>query len=237
MTLNKFLMLAFAILLAAAFFGAIKFSSAAISDVPLLINYFSGHELLIAQSVTRALAGMAVFLALIAMAGAAGVSMFRVYLNFGAAPLRGWIAAAITAGIHIGVNVAFFLETPERLAELSIFNLYVSGVTALGGGLIEEIIFRGVILAGLLRAGYTKTSAIVISAALFAASHAGWLASAPADAVEFLRATSPIWGTFILALALGFTYTESRGNLAPVVAAHATINLVLEPWLLLSFAS
>ena len=115
------------------------------------------------------------------------------------------------------------------------FNLYVSGVTAIGGGVFEEIVFRGVALSCLLSAGFSRAASILISAALFAASHAGWLGDAPMTAAEWIQATSPIWGTFILAIALGFTFTESQGRLAPVIAAHAAINIVLEPWLLLSF--
>lgn len=235
MSLKKTAMLVFAVVMAAGFFGAVKLSSSLIRDVPLLADYFSGDELVIARSVTRAFVGMAIFLAITIAAGAAGVRIFRVKLGLWRAPLRGWIPAAITAGIHIGVNVAFFLEEPERITEPSAFNLYVSGVTALGGGVFEEIIFRGVILGGLALAGFSKIMSIVISAALFAGSHAGWLAAAPASAPEFFLATSPIWGTFILGLALGFAYTESRGYLAPVIAAHGAINLALEPWLLLSF--
>ena len=87
--------------------------------------------------------------------------------------------------------------------------LYVWLIAALGGGLSEELVFRGILqngLAGRLR-GW---AALLITAGVFALLHTIW---------RFPPA-------FILGLFLGYLYLRS-GSLVPSVVAHVTVNSVV----------
>ena len=41
--------------------------------------------------------------------------------------------------------------------------------------------------------------------------------------------------TFLLGIALAMTYVIGKRSLTPVIISHALIDVIIEPWLLLSF--
>ena len=41
--------------------------------------------------------------------------------------------------------------------------------------------------------------------------------------------------TFVLGVALAITYAIGKRSLTPVIISHALIDVIIEPWLLLSF--
>jgi membrane protease YdiL (CAAX protease family) len=139
-----------------------------------------------------------------------------------------WIGILIGAGLQIGLSVIAYwlvvelfggepptqdvveaaaeaISGPERL-------LVFVGVVMLGP-FAEEVVFRGILL-GALRQRRTDRSAIVISAAAFAALHL--MDPNAVLAVPFL---------FVLGLVMG-SAVVTTGRLARAVAIHAGFNLV-----------
>jgi membrane protease YdiL (CAAX protease family) len=106
----------------------------------------------------------------------------------------------------------WFFALPDRLVKLfsvhrrapPIELLSVVGVTPL----IEEAVFRGLILGGLLRR-YSAPTAILVSAVLFALFH---------------RNPFQLVGAFFAGLLAGWIYVRTR-SLWPCVIFHALINL------------
>jgi len=235
--LRKLLALLVVVAVTAGFYATISFTSWAIEALPLEVLRLGGKELALAQGVTRSLLGMTIFVASLCALLMIGGQRDRILDSLKAAPRAGWIAAAITAAIHITVTLSLFVKDPSRVFELSLFNAYVSIATALGGGVFEEIVHRTFVIVVLISAGYSKWPAISISAVLFSVNHVGWIDPAGLDIASIAIQLSPLWGTLILGFALGFTFTESKLRVWPVIAAHAAINLTIEPWLLLTLTN
>ncbi len=235
MITRKLFGLGLAIAAALGFYGALNVLTPFMPDFASFTEMYEPPRGAIAVSITRTL------LAMVIAAAVLSVLMLLLPLRAGfaglwrRAPARGWIAAAITAAIQIGMIVGFFIPDRSLIFELSLFNVHGSLVTAIGGGVVEEVVHRGIVILILLRAGWSAPSVVLISAALFAINHMGWISWSDLSIETLFLALSPIWGTFILGLALGFTFLESRCTLWPVIAAHLVINLVIEPWLLLAF--
>ena len=106
-------------------------------------------------------------------------------------------------------GVADVAESSETLLE----QLLVLVVVAVGAPIIEEIIFRGMLLS-ILRRSLSKWPAIVISALIFSAIH---LVDPNAIAV--------VPGLFLLGVALGWVALK-RGDLSLAIAMHSGINLL-----------
>lgn len=95
----------------------------------------------------------------------------------------------------------------SRFTDVFSFVLYALAIS-LGPGISEELAFRGVMLAG-FRARYSPTTAITLSALLFALMHL--------DTLHILL-------TFPAGLWLGFLVVRTR-SIYPAIASHALNNL------------
>jgi membrane protease YdiL (CAAX protease family) len=106
-------------------------------------------------------------------------------------------------------GVADVAESSETLLE----QLLVLAVVAVGAPIIEEIIFRGMLLS-ILRRSLSQWPAILISAAIFSLIH-----------LVDPNALAVIPGLFLLGIALGWVALK-RGNLSLAIAMHSGINLL-----------
>ncbi|HWL95673.1 MAG TPA: CPBP family intramembrane glutamic endopeptidase [Phycisphaerae bacterium] len=110
------------------------------------------------------------------------------------------------------VRVAPHLDRRRTMRKLAIVPF-----SAIFGALVEEIVFRGIVMADLLRsAALTDGSAVVLSAAIFAAAH-------------YVRAVKRRWtilGHFMLGLMLCAAFLET-GNLWLAAGLHAGGILVI----------
>jgi hypothetical protein len=117
------------------------------------------------------------------------------------------LAALVVRYFEIPLELVEALEELIRAGSVPEL-LWVLVVAALGAGISEELVFRGILqnsLASRLRARW----ALVISAAVFALLHTPW---------RFPPA-------FVLGLVLGALYLRSQ-SLLPAIAAHITVNSV-----------
>ncbi len=106
-------------------------------------------------------------------------------------------------------SVAEVAESSETLIE----QLLVLMVVAVGAPIIEEVIFRGMLLSILARS-LSRWPAILVSAAVFAAVH-----------LFDPNAIAVIPGLFLLGIALGWAAMK-RGDLSLAIALHSGINLL-----------
>jgi hypothetical protein len=106
-------------------------------------------------------------------------------------------------------SVAEVAESSETLIE----QLLVLTVVAVGAPIIEEMIFRGMLLSILTRS-LSRWPAILVSAAVFAAIH-----------LFDPNAIAVIPGLFILGIVLGWVAIK-RGDLSLAIALHSGINLL-----------
>ena len=140
---------------------------------------------------------------------------------------QAWTIAAIATAIHIGTGLALFLPQPERVWEASSVNLILSAACA-PDGWSQEVFFRGYVLARLARGGVPALAAILMSGALFAAIHIGYVGDG------FWATLMPLVGTFMLGSFFAWAVHSGGGSLKPVVIGHVLIVVILQPWLALA---
>ena len=144
-------------------------------------------------------------------------------------PARGWIAAGAMAVLFIWFNLALPLRDQRNLAELSLFHIYNSLVAGVTAGFVEEIFFRGFFMTELGWAGFGTTAQVAISSTLYGLVHSAW--GITSGMFTFQMVGGAVIGTAILGAFCSMVYLISRRSLMPVVAGHAVIDFVIEPWL------
>jgi membrane protease YdiL (CAAX protease family) len=117
--------------------------------------------------------------------------------------------------------------------EISLFKL-LGILAAVVGGIVEEVFFRRWIMDTLLFRGFGSITQVIISGITFGLAHAGWALLAKRDLKFSLPA---IISTSILGVFLAIIYLAGGRNLGPCIFAHAMVNVVIEPWLMLSAVS
>jgi membrane protease YdiL (CAAX protease family) len=156
---------------------------------------------------------------------------FVRYLGFvpgGAGNLAGWIAAALVTTIFITVALRLpsVRENLFRLSALKLIALFV----AIGAGILEEVIFRRWTMNWLLGHGWGIVPQIIGSGLLFGAAHGVW----GLFSKSLRAAIGATVATGFLGVMLAIVFVLAGRNLAPCIVAHFTINLFIEPGLVLA---
>lgn len=143
-------------------------------------------------------------------------------------PLVAWtLTFVIVAGycvhtLRIPLVRRLALE-PSGLKLVGIWAAVVSGV-------VEEVVFRRILMDWLLTLGAPATLQVLGSALAFGVAHAAWVLMGGQ-----IRAVIPVVGaTTVLGAALAVLYLVAGRNVLPSAAAHVAINLVIEPGLVLA---
>ncbi len=144
-------------------------------------------------------------------------------------PPIGWVSALAVAAAAI-IYTARALDLTRYLRNVSAFRL-LGPIMAVPTSIVEEVVFRGVVMTLLMRAGQGNVVQVLASGAIFGVAHAIWGLRggrrALIGAVSF---------TSILGALLAVVYLLSGRALLPCIVAHFLINLVLEPWLAYAYA-
>ena len=148
------------------------------------------------------------------------------------APLTAWVLALIVAFAYILYTFKRIPLVKAMQAEVSLFKC-IGILAALASGLMEEVIFRRWLMDVLAYIGYGEVVQVISSAVLFGLGHGIWLFFKG----EIRFAIPAIGSTTMLGAALAIVYLVSGRNLGPCILAHAFINMVIEPWLMLSSVS
>jgi hypothetical protein len=149
------------------------------------------------------------------------------------APPLAWILAAITAIAYVLYTMKAIPLVLAKQKEISLFKL-LGILAALIGGIVEEVFFRRWIMDFLMSGGVAPILQVIISGVAFGLAHASWTLLAKRD----FKVTLPaIISTSILGIFLAIIYLAGGRNLGPCIFAHVLINIVIEPWLMLSAVS
>jgi hypothetical protein len=144
-----------------------------------------------------------------------------------------WILAAIVGIVYVSYTLKAIPFIASMQREISLFKL-LGILAAVVGGIVEEVFFRRWIMDMLMFRGFASVTQVIISGIAFGLAHASWTLLAKRD----FKATLPaIISTLILGILLAVIYLAGGRNLGPCIFAHVLINIVIEPWLMLSAVS
>jgi hypothetical protein len=149
------------------------------------------------------------------------------------APPLAWILATITAIAYVLYTMKAIPLVLAKQKEISLFKL-LGILAALVGGIVEEVFFRRWTMDMFMKGGFAPILQVIISGLAFGLVHASWTLLAKRN----FKATLPaIISTSILGIFLAIIYLAGGRNLGPCIFAHVLINIVIEPWLMLSAVS
>jgi hypothetical protein len=149
------------------------------------------------------------------------------------APPLAWILATITAIAYILYTMKAIPLVLAKQREISLFKL-LGILSSVVGGIVEEVFFRRWTMDMFMKGGFNSILQVIISGVAFGLVHASWTLLAKRN----FKATLPaILSTSILGIFLAIIYLAGGRNLGPCIFAHVLINIVIEPWLMLSAVS
>jgi membrane protease YdiL (CAAX protease family) len=157
-----------------------------------------------------------------------GIGLRQIGL-WASSPARGWISAAMVAGLFIWFNLALPLRNEQNIGEVSLFHIYNSLTAGVIAGFVEEILFRGFFMTELGWAGFGKAAQVTISAILYGLVHSAWGFTSGMFTMQMMAGA--IIGTAVFGVFCSIVYLVSRRSLMPVIIGHAAIDFVIEPWL------
>jgi hypothetical protein len=143
-----------------------------------------------------------------------------------------WILAMITAIVYVLFTMKAIPLVLEKQSEISLFKL-LGIISAVVGGIVEEVFFRRWIMDMFMSGGFAPILQILISGVTFGLAHTSWLLVKR----DFKFAIPAILSTSVLGIFLAIIYLLGGRNLGPCIFAHVLINIVIEPWLMLSAVS
>lgn len=140
----------------------------------------------------------------------------------------GWLCAAATAAIFLALSLRLpsVRDNLLRPSYLKFLGLAV----AVAAGILEEAVFRKVLMDALLHKGYGPLLQVLASAAAFGLAHGIWgfFGNSRRAGVGATLAT----GT--LGAMLAVTYLAAGRSLLPCIAAHFLLDALIEPGLVLA---
>lgn len=104
---------------------------------------------------------------------------------------------------------------------------------ALISGFFEEALFRKTLMDYALHHGATVGLQVTLTALMFGFVHAIWGIAGG----SIRGALSAMLSTGILGAMLGVVYVVGGRSIGPCIAAHVAINLLIEPWLIITAAT
>jgi uncharacterized protein len=149
------------------------------------------------------------------------------------APPLAWILATITAIAYVLYTMKALPLVLANQKEISLFKL-LGILSAVVGGIVEEVFFRRLIMDRLLSGGFNPILQVIISGVPFGLAHTSWMLFTKRD---FKTTLPAILSTSVLGIFLAIIYLAGGRNLGPCIFSHVLINIVIEPWLMLSAVS
>jgi hypothetical protein len=144
----------------------------------------------------------------------------------------GWLAALFVVAVYAGFAVMGpMLKGAPLLTDWSFFRIAMGLGIGISAGICEETMFRGFVMTQARDGGAHIVVQVLLSALLFGAAHMGW--GGTSGHFELGSMIGAMLATAYLGLMLAITYALGRRSLMPVVAAHAAIDMIIEPWLML----
>jgi membrane protease YdiL (CAAX protease family) len=147
------------------------------------------------------------------------------------APPLAWILATITAIAYVLYTMKVIPMVLVKQKEISWFKLL--GILSALAAIVEEVFFRRWTMDMLMSRGVAPIFQVIISGIVFGLAHTSWILARG----DFKFAIPAILSTSVLGIFLAIIYLVGGRNLGPCIFAHGIINLIIEPWLMLSSVS
>ena len=147
-------------------------------------------------------------------------------------PPLAWILAAITAVAYVLYTMKAIPLVLAKQKEISLFKL-LGILASLVGGIVEEVFFRRWLMDMLMSRGVETILQVIISGVTFGLAHTAWILFKGDIKFTFPAMLS----TSVLGILLAIIYLVGGRNLGPCIFAHVLINIIIEPWLMLSSVS
>ena len=145
------------------------------------------------------------------------------------APARAWLAALAFAVGYIVLTFRAIPSVRRHQSEISLFKL-IGVAAAFASGIMEEVVFRRWLMDAAMVSGVGEFGQVLLSGVVFGLAHLVWHAFSRDWRFSLAAAIS----TTVAGMALAIIYLMGGRNLGLCIAAHMLINLVIEPWLVLS---
>ena len=153
---------------------------------------------------------------------------FHLYLPVGASWV-GWASSFFVAALFVAHSCWRYPQVAHHMFDavpLKVLAVPFAIVT----GSMEELWFRMQAMNWSATHGQGPVLQVLTSAAFFGLVLAVW----GAFARRWMAALTAMAATSVLGIGLGAVYLASGRHVGPCMGAHIVINLLLEPWLLLS---
>ena len=147
------------------------------------------------------------------------------------APALAWNLTTITAIAYVFYTMKVIPLVFVKQREISWFKLL--GILSALAAIVEEVFFRRWTMDMLMSRGVAPILQVIISGVVFGLAHYSWILARG----DFKFAIPAILSTSVLGTLLAIIYLVGGRNLGPCIFAHAIINLIIEPWLMLSSVS
>jgi uncharacterized protein len=149
-----------------------------------------------------------------------------------------WSLAALITVLYVAFAAAGSAVLRTHLLRPSRWRPYAAMVAAavpmaLISGFFEEAFFRKTLMDVAQHRGAAIGVQIAVSALAFGAVHAVWGAMGG----SLRGALGAMLATSALGAALAAVYAVGGRSIAPCIAAHIAINLLIEPWLIITAAT
>jgi hypothetical protein len=142
--------------------------------------------------------------------------------------LAGWVAAVFATALFVGLALRL-PSVRENLFRPSFLKLLAIAL-AISAGILEEVMFRRWTMNWLMEHGYGAAVQVLGAGVLFGAIHGIWGLMGG----SFRAALGATIATGFLGIMLGIVFLLAGRSLAPCIAAHLAINLLIEPGLVLA---
>ena len=149
-----------------------------------------------------------------------------------------WALATLVAALYAGYAAYGSRTIREHMLRPSTWRPYIlmrlaALVMTLICSFFEEAFFRKFLMDWAMHQGESVALQILFSAVAFGAVHAIWGVAGG----NFRAAFGAMTATGLLGAALAAVYIIGGRSVAPCVAAHTAINLLIEPWLIITAAT
>jgi len=160
-----------------------------------------------------------------------GLSAFMYGIGFNQSALEiplAWVIATVVTVGYIAFTAFGMSTVKENFFKwdwLKLIGIYA----ALTSGILEELVFRRLLMDWLYSNDIGVIIQVVISGAAFGAAHFTW----GLIKGSWRTGLGSVIATTILGLLLATVYIVAERNILPAIMAHMVINMFLEPWMIL----
>jgi len=138
-----------------------------------------------------------------------------------------WFLAVAIAVAYIAYTAYGVPTVRQNMFKFNILKL-VGIFAAFTSGLIEEIVFRRMLMDWLYTVNIGIILQVIFSGVAFGITHFVWALFAK----NWRVGVGAVVPTTVLGVLLAIVYLVAGRNLLPVIIAHTLINLFIEPWLI-----